>query len=574
MKPHELLPLYTEDGERLQGTPHDVYPRPTLVRDSFLNLNGEWHFSVTDKEKRVYDGNILVPFPPEALLSGVHRVFRETATLTYERQFTIPDGFCQDRIFLHFGAIDQVAAVSLNGHALGTHVGGYDAFSFDITPYLLEENTLTVTVTDRLSEAVLPYGKQRGKRGGMWYTPTSGIWQTVWLESVPAQYIESIRIDTTLESATVRINGVESGTLILHENGGDTEFPLENGTVTVRPRECRLWSPESPYLYRFTVRAGKDEVRSYFALRTVSVGKDKNGVSRLCLNGKPYFFHGVLDQGYFSDGIYTPATLSAYTKDIEAMKSLGFNMLRKHIKVEPPYFYYECDRLGMAVFQDMVNNGKYSFLFDTALPTVGIKKLDDRRRHKSERQRNAFLRGMESTVDAVRNHPSVVYYTVFNEGWGQFCADDVTARLRTLDESRVIDATSGWFRQNDSDVDSLHVYFKPVTVTPSERPIVLSEFGGYSYKIKGHSANEKKTYGYRLFTERSPFESALTALYRNEVIPMIEKGLSADVYTQLSDVEDETNGFLTYDRRVMKVSEEAMKKVAAELFEAFKKATH
>lgn len=569
MKTTDLIPLYTEEGERLSDASIPFYPRPTMVRESFLSLDGEWLFSVTENGKQLYDGTIRVPFPPESLLSGVHRVFSEKASLLYEKEFTLPEGFLRNRVILYFDAVDQIATVRLNGTVLGTHIGGYDRFSFDITPYLSEKNTLTVSVLDRLSDAVLPYGKQKRKRGGMWYTPISGIWQSVWLESVPETYVKKISVETSLCDATLVFDGIREGVLTLKDSG--ETFTVKDGRVTVTPETVRLWSPETPYLYHYTLQAEGDEIRSYFALRTVSVGKDKNGTPRLFLNGKPYFFHGVLDQGYFPDGLLTPASPSLYTKDIEAMKSLGFNMLRKHIKKEAEYFYYECDRLGMAVFQDMVNNGRYSFLFDTALPTLGLKKLDDRRRHRNTPQRKAFLSEAEKTVNAVRNHPSVVYYTVFNEGWGQFSADEVMRVFRQFDSTRIIDATSGWFWQKDSDVDSLHVYFKPVRVTPSDRPVVLSEFGGYSYKPEGHVSNTKNTYGYRLFSDREKFEEAVSELYRNEVIPAVKNGLSADVYTQVSDIEDETNGFLSYDRKVLKVDPDLMQKIATELFSEFQK---
>ena len=571
MKTADLIPLYTEEGESLSDASIPFYPRPTMVRDSFLSLNGEWELSVTDRGKPLYNGTIRVPFPPESLLSGVDRMFPEAASLLYEKEFTLPEGFLRSRVLLYFDAVDQIATVRLNGVVLGTHIGGYDRFSFDITPYLSQKNTLTVTVLDRLSDAVLPYGKQKRKRGGMWYTPVSGIWQSVWLESVPTEYVHGISTEASLTEARIAFDGIKDGVLTLTESG--ESFPVVNGRVTVSPRDVHLWSPETPYLYYYTLQAGDDEIRSYFALRTVSVGKDKSGTPRLFLNGNPYFFHGVLDQGYFPDGLLTPASPSLYTKDIEAMKALGFNMLRKHIKLEAEYFYYECDRLGMAVFQDMVNNGRYSFLFDTALPTLGLKKLDDRRRHRKKEQREAFLCEAEKTVAAVKHHPSVVYYTIFNEGWGQFSADEVTGIFRTLDQSRIIDATSGWFWQKDSDVDSLHVYFKPVRITPSDRPIVLSEFGGYSYKPAGHVSNTKKTYGYRLFSDREKLEAAVAELYRNEVIPAVKDGLSADVYTQVSDIEDETNGFLSYDRKVLKVDPDLMQKIAAELFSEFQKHT-
>ena len=294
------------------------------------------------------------------------------------------------------------------------------------------------------------------------------------------------------------------------------------------------------------------------------------GIPRLCLNGRPYFLHALLDQGYWSDGIYTPATPDGYEKDILAMKELGFNTLRKHIKVEPEQFYYDCDRLGMLVMQDMVNNGHYSFFRDTALPTVGLKRLNDKHLHRSETTRKAFFDGMKATVSQLRNHPCIVYWTIFNEGWGQFDSQTAYERLKALDSTRFIDTASGWFKGADSDVDSEHIYFKPVKLKYSEKPMVLSEFGGYSYKPEGHVANPVNTYGYRFFKEQADFEAALVKLYEDEISPAVEKGLCGAVYTQVSDVEDETNGLLSYDRRVCKVGSEPMRKIADALYTAIR----
>lgn len=310
-------------------------------------------------------------------------------------------------------------------------------------------------------------------------------------------------------------------------------------------------------MYHFTVQTGEDRVQSYFALRTLEI-KDVDGYPRICLNGKPYFFHGLLDQGYWQDGIFTPNSPAAYEQDILFAKKLGFNMLRKHIKIEPQLFYYACDRLGMVVFQDMVNNGAYSFLRDTALPTVGLKWLPDRWLHRNKRSRAAFEQAMVETVEILYNHPCICYWTIFNEGWGQFCAATMYKRLKTLDDSRVIDTASGWFSGVDSDVDSRHVYFRKVRLKAGKKPLVLSEFGGYSYQVEGHVFNPKKEYGYGKCTSREEFVQALRKVYLEEVAPLIEKGLCAAVYTQISDVEDEVNGLVTYDRQVEKVKPEEL----------------
>ena len=552
-KNKQLVHLLTEAGEALQKDPTvipwNTYPRPQMKRDSFYCLNGEWILSGASM-KGMKSKPILVPFCPESRLSGVEIPPANVTVMSYYKAF-----------ILHFGAVDSCAKIHLNGHLVGSHMGGYEAFSLDITDYLEKENLLEVECEDMLFNHILPYGKQRKDRGGMWYTPVSGIWQTVWLESVPETYIRSLRIDTTQDTATITADGVTDGTVTVTTPDGDLPFPLENGKATVKIPAPRLWSPEDPYLYEFTVEAGEDKVRSYFALRTLEI-KQVGGIPRLCLNGSPYFLHALLDQGYWSDGIYTPAAPECYEQDILAMKSLGFNTLRKHIKVEPEQFYYDCDRLGMLVMQDMVNNGHYSFLRDTALPTIGLKRLNDKRLHRDKATRQAFFDGMESTVNQLRNHPCIVYWTIFNEGWGQFDGNAAYARLRELDPTRFIDTASGWFKVTDTDVDSEHVYFKPVKLKYSDKPMVLSEFGGYAYKPAGHAFNPTGTYGYRFFGEQTDFENALVKLYEDEIIPAVEKGLCGAVYTQVSDVEDETNGLLSYDRKVCKVSSERMKRIS------------
>ena len=557
--------LYTPEGETLAGQPWTAYPRPQLCREEWVNLNGAWEFTVSPKGDipETFDRTIRVPFPLESLLSGVHEVFPEDRFLFYRRRFTLPEGFRKDRVLLHFGAVDQEAAVYLNGTLIGTHTGGYQPFTMDITDYLCGENTLVVRVEDHLSRAILPYGKQRRKRGGMWYTPVSGIWQTVWLESVPERYIRDIRMETGGDFVEFHTQDLE-GVITIQTPEGALEVPLKGGRARAELDAPRLWSPEDPYLYRCTIQAGEDTVSTYFALRTLTIER-VDGISRLCLNGRPYFFHGLLDQGYWSDGLFTPAAPACYEKDILAMKALGFNTLRKHIKVEPEQFYYDCDRLGMIVFQDFVNNGPYSFLRDTALPTVGLKRLGDKHLHRRPAQRSAFLRHLEETVRQLQNHPCVCYWTIFNEGWGLFDSTSLYRHLKALDPTRFVDSASGWFTGGESDVESEHVYFKPFRSRKTEKPLVLSEFGGYAYKPRGHAFHEEKEYGYRHFDTREDFEKALLERYETEIVPAIPQGLCAAIYTQVSDVEDETNGLLSYDRMVTKVGREAMARLAEKL---------
>lgn len=569
----KLVQLMTPDGEQLLSspppTPWNVYPRPHLRRDSFLCLNGLWDFSVVeDRQAPRYDEKILVPFVPESPLSGIGRTIPEHATLCYRKEFSLPEGFSRGRVLLHIDAADQIATVLMNGKILGTHRGGYDRFTVDVTDALEEKNILEIFVTDELENKVLPYGKQKAKRGGMWYTPISGIWQTVWLESVPKRYIKEISVRTTLTSATVSVEMNDGSSAEGRLVAGGVSVDFTNGQAAAEIPEPILWTPETPHLYDLTLTVGEDEISSYFALRTVTIEN-----KRLCLNGKPIFCHGLLDQGYFSDGIFLPAKPSGYEKDILFAKRMGFNMLRKHIKVEPEQFYYDCDRLGMLVFQDMVNNSDYSFLRDTALPTVGLLRRNDKRLHRDKETREAFLDGMETTVRQLSFHPSVIVWTIFNEGWGQFDHETAYRRLKELDDTRPIDSTSGWFaprrgKESFTDFDSRHVYFKPVKLTMGEKALFLSEFGGYSYKIEGHSFNLKDNYGYRTFTDRKSFTDALEKLYLDEIVPAVRNGLCAAVYTQLSDIEDETNGLITYDRRVEKVDEEQMRKIAEALQKA------
>lgn len=567
----KTVDLFTKEGKELKGIPWDVYPRPLLKRDSFVNLNGEWDFCVCHKgESDVnYNRKIKVPFAPQSLLSGVNELISDTDTVYYKRTFTLPNGFKKDRVLLHFGAVDQIAEVRVNGMLLGSHSGGYNPFYFDITDCLKEANTVEVKVIDELDKHILPYGKQKHKRGGMWYTPVTGIWQTVWLESVPENHITDVSYTVSDDIVKISVKGAQNGLVTVKTPDGDIVCKLNESVAEVKLESVRYWSPEDPYLYYFTIKTDCDEVQSYFAVRSLEI-KEINGIKRLCLNGEPYFFHGLLDQGYWSDGLFTPATPELFIKDIGTAKSLGFNMLRKHIKIEPQLFYYYCDKLGIVVFQDMINNGHYSFLRDTALPTVGMQRMSDKCLHCSKESREAFKKAMLDTVDILKNHPSVCYWTIFNEGWGQFRADDMYELLKSIDDTRFIDSTSGWFRRKKTDVDSRHVYFKKVMLKASDKPLVLSEFGGYSYKPMGHVFNTEQTYGYAKYENREDFVKAVCDLYKNEILPLVPMGLCAAVYTQVSDVEDETNGILSYDREVLKIEPNEFSEISENLKKAVK----
>ena len=553
--------------------PLSQYPRPQLVRDSYICLNGEWDFTITNIKSGAseYTGKITVPFPPESRLSGVDKEINKHSKMIYTKNFSLPEGFLRDKLILHFGAADQYCTLYINDKEVGSNTGGYLPFSFDITDFIkIGVNTISLTVTDPLNKN-LPYGKQCKKRGGMWYTPVSGIWQTVWLESVTNDYIKELKITPTLNSVNIEINSsVKDKTLILETPEGEIEYIVNGNSISIEIDNPVLWSPENPHLYNFTVISGKDTVKSYFALREVSI-KKINDKPYICLNQKPYYFHGLLDQGYFSDGIFIPATYEGYKNDILKMKACGFNMLRKHIKTEPELFYYYCDKYGMIVFQDFINSGKYNFLLDTALPTAFFKKGLPHKANKIRREE--FIKTGDGILKLLYNHPSVVYYTIFNEGWGQFSADKCYKHFKALDKPRIFDTASGWFKNRLSDVESEHIYFKPVKLKPTkDKPLVLSEFGGYSCKIKEHAFNLKKTYGYRFFNKREDFEVALIKLYTNEILPALKSGLNATVLTQVSDVEDETNGLLTYDRQILKVDAKKLSETADMLFKVFNSA--
>ncbi|MBR4474162.1 MAG: glycoside hydrolase family 2 [Oscillospiraceae bacterium] len=551
--------LYTAAGRNLPAVPWNRYPRPQMQRADWLCLNGRWSLACEHGAVQ----QILVPFCPESLLSGVAEAPAAGETMVYRRFFRIPDDWQGRRILLHFGAVSRSCTVLVNGCEVCRHDQAYLPFSADITEAVCDgDNRLEVFAVNDLSPK-FPRGKQSLRRGGMWYTPCSGIWQTVWLEPVPERYIRRLRIRTGTDFAEISAEGVQDGVIELE----DREYPLTEGQVRIPLPGGRLWTPENPQLYFFHLRAGEDAVSSYFALRSLSV-QSVRGIPRLCLNGRPYFFNGILDQGYWSDGLYTPASPEGFESDILVMKELGFNTLRKHIKIEPEQFYYDCDRLGMIVFQDMVSSGEYRYLRDTVFPNMHFCARNDRRLNQDPETRKNFRQAMAETVRLLQNHPCICLWTIFNEGWGQFCADDCFRELKMLDPDRFIDSTSGWFHQKESDVDSLHLYFEKLHLGKLPLPQLLSEFGGYSWKVPAHSFNLEKTYGYRKYERQEDFLRALRDLYKNEILPLAGKGLCGAIYTQVSDIEDETNGLLTFDRAVNKIPSDTLSDLAAALQQA------
>lgn len=555
---------------------HSEYPRPAMVRESFINLNGYWEYAITStgQHPEVYDGQILVPFSPEAPLSGVERLLKPEEYLWYRR--TLPEQVKPDggRWLLHFGAVDQYARVYVNGRCVCRHLGGYLPFSADVTEALRDDkNELLVVVRDATDRSYHSRGKQKLERGGMFYTAQSGIWQTVWMEQVPQEYIESLVVtpqyDREQAELTVVTNSGEQVPVDVTVWSEEMQ-PIEvrgvaNKKLCIRLREMHSWSPEDPFLYRFRVSAGEDKVDSYFAMRKIAVSSDEGGVPRLYLNNRPYFQKGLLDQGYWPDGLYTAPCDEAMVFDISEMKRLGFNMLRKHIKVEPQRWYYHCDRLGMLVWQDMVCGGRpYRSWHVTYLANVmsvlHISHTDRLYRlfgRKEEKGREQFVSEMKETIQFFYNHPSVVTWVIFNEGWGQFDARKVYEIARRLDSTRTFDVASGWFDQGVGDFRSIHNYFVPLRVKPEKRVTALTECGGYCWHVDGHSMFEEE-YGYRKYDSKDSLSKGYRELIRKEILPNIPKGLSAVIYTQLSDIEEEVNGIYTYDREVLKLDENVL----------------
>lgn len=562
------------------------YPRPTLVRDSYVNLNGYWDYAITTSENlpKNYDGKILVPFSPESLLSGVCRQLQPSEYLWYRiilpKEITYHPG---KRWILHFGAIDQSATICLNGVVLFRHTGGYLPFSVDITDGLFcgmnDENEIIVRVQDLSDTSYHSRGKQKLNSGGMYYTAQSGIWQTVWAEEVPENHIENIKVITSKDNTHVSIVVLSSTTLgilgkIKDPRSGKV-IPFEgmsNQNIEIQLADMKTWSPEDPFLYGLEIEMERDRVTSYFAVREVCVQKDEKGIHRVFLNGKPYFQKGLLDQGYWPDGLYTAPTDEAMIFDISEVKRLGFNMLRKHCKIEPERWYYHCDRLGMLVWQDIVNGGDpyqdwYVTYLATALSHTPIKPKDHTYRllsRNSSIQRKMYTEEMVETIRKLFQHPCIVTWTLFNEGWGQFDAASITEIARKEDDTRLIDHASGWFDQGVGDYQSIHEYFLPLKFKNDHRVTALTEFGGYSYHVPLHSACDKE-YGYKKFDSIESLSQGYEMLIKKEILPNISKGLSATIYTQVSDIEEETNGIYTYDRELLKIKEEILMKYNKEM---------
>ena len=552
--------------------PFPEYPRPQLERkENWVVLNGLWDLKVLSKENRVIkEGKILVPFSPESERSGFDHITGPDETLIYSTHISLPFPFDKEkeRIFLHFGAVDYEAKVYIDGREVAEHRGGYLPFSMEIDKPIFD---LEVRVTDPSDTKEQERGKQKIKRGGIWYTPQSGIWQSVWAEKTPKDYIKGIKITPDLSGFSVIVD---------KEGKGDCTLTLSDKTYTLKEgKETRidinsplLWSPEDPHLYYFSITFSSDTVYSYVGLRTFGVGEDEKGTKRLFLNGKPYFHHGLLDQGYWDGGLYTPLTDESMVEDIKLIKSMGFNTLRKHIKVEPLRWYWHCDRLGVLVWQDMVSGGGKYLLGVISTPLILGSHLKDNHylllRRKDKEMRDEFEKNLFQMIAHLYNVTSIAMWVPFNEAWGQFDSVRIGRKVEETDKTRTVDYASGWLDQGEGNFKSIHVYFRPYKYKPDKkkRCVILTEFGGYGREIKGHRYGDD-TFQYKGFNSEKELTDAVIKMYRRDIIPAKKLGLAAAIYTQLSDVEDELNGLITYDRKVIKMDKERILEMSRELLE-------
>ncbi len=582
--------LYTPWGEQLDPA-HvwEEYPRPQMQRDNYHMLNGYWEylFEKTSEESQVIPGTafspagrILVPFSPESLLSGVNRQLEPNEVLWYQRLITLDQPIAPlSRCLLHFDSVDQEADVYINGVPVTHHMGGYLPFSVELPAEQATNFLIQVRVRDMSDTSYHTRGKQTLKRGGMFYTAQSGIWKSVWCEWVPDNYICSMRITPDFDQQTCELilTGSKGFDRITVTNDDGTMYTVlscnselsDDGQFSARlmlalPEGTPFtpWTPDNPFLYPLNIQADEDVIHSYFAMRCFSVEQDEQGIARFCLNHSPLFLHGILDQGYWPDGLMTAPCDEAFVYDIQLAKSFGFNMIRKHIKIEPMRWYYHCDRLGMIVWQDMVNGGTayhmpYVCYLPTVLPLAGRKLKDNHyrllaRTHKEGREE--WLKECKDTISHLYNVPSIAAWVPFNEAWGQFDAAKVCDMVKEEDPTRPVDHASGWFDQKCGDFRSIHNYFRPLkTETEADRACVISEYGGFACHIPGHSSVDR-VYGYRKYDTCEALTEAYHNLISNQLMPLFQTGLSGGVYTQLSDIEEEVNGLVTYDRRVVKIT--------------------
>ena len=564
----KLLTRWVEDID--VAAPLPEYPRPMMTRKYWLNLNGLWEYAIQERTAsapEAYDGQILVPFAVESALSGVGRQVGVDNRLWYRRTFNVPDDWRDQRVLLHFGAVDWETDVWVNGHHLGRHQGGYIPFSFDLTPALRSDGDqeIIVSVWDPSDAGFQARGKQIRNPHGIWYTPVTGIWQTVWLEPVPATSIHELKITPDVDNSQLLLevdtvgdmNGLQYAVSV-HGNGISKTITTTDNQLALPIESPRLWSPDDPFLYDLSVQlvAGDtivDTVDSYFGMRKIEMRKDENGINRLFLNNEVLFQYGPLDQGWWPDGLYTAPTDEALKYDLDITKKLGFNMLRKHVKVEPQRLYYWCDKIGLLVWQDMPNGDGH---IHGDMPDL----------NRSPQSATQFEFEYRRMIEAFYNHPSIVMWVPFNEGWGQFDTARIVDWTKELDPTRLVNNASGWTDRNVGDVLDIHSYPGPA-IAPLEdnRAVVLGEFGGLGLPLQGHTWQDEENWGYRSYEDAE----ALLQAYTNLLVslrPMIGQGLAAAVYTQTTDVEIEVNGLMTYDREVIKMNADTVAKLNNTLY--------
>lgn len=591
------------------GSYKPLYPRPQMVRNSFLSLNGMWDYAITKTEEmpRSFAGEIRVPFSPESVLSGVERQLRPNEFLWYRKDFDLPKVDENYKYLLHFGAVDQRCTIYINGEERFKHIGGYLPFFVSLYPEDVKTTiSVVLKVTDKSETSFHARGKQKLKRGGMFYTAQSGIWQDVWIEKVPSDYVTYVKITPDCENSAVKVSvdipdrcdqNSQISVIVREDTKADiksrdsgelTEYSGDiisqgickpNEEISLTIPDFIAWTPENPYLYHLTVTMGNDRVEMYFAMREVSLGVDREGFPCPMLNKKPCPQSGLLDQGYWPDGLYTAPCDEALIYDIQTAKELGYNMIRKHIKIEPERWYYHCDRLGMLVWQDMVCGGsKLKQWFVTYLATVfntyhisvsdgfGFRHLLSRA-HKDGRKE--FELEVRRTIYDLYNHPSIILWVPFNEGWGQFDALRIANNVKAYDPTRLVDHASGWFDQKGGDVVSRHYYFFKLHYKPEKvRFLALTEYGGYTLKVEGHSF-AKGLYGYGACENKEALCAKFKKLMDNNILPSRKGGIYAFVYTQLSDIEDEVNGIMTYDREIIKFDENLLRACNKELTDVY-----